>query len=135
LPPPSQWICDDCNQVIEHHSHGWVEWAVEKTHVDQWREFDFFIIHHKSYSPKNQGICRSAAYRKYSGRRTGPMLLNHSLSTALGKSDEAATWGINAPLEIFESEFVKNEPEWSDFKKRLTMPYYEEVSRFSRRLR
>lgn len=118
LPPLRQWICDECGEVIEEPSHGYVEWDErEGTGVG----FGFRIVHHNLHSPlKPDRNC----YRYQAGSH---LHLEHFL----GADGILRLLALVDPGEFhipdFDGPYVENIREWVTFFRRLHVPYFEEA--------
>ena len=125
LKPLKQWICDKCGEVIEGVEQGWLEWLVSKDRP--LRNFGFRIVHQGEYSPrKPQGTCY------FYDHWHGPELYASSnLDDFAGDNAiPALLWFIDrGPLldKDKAGPMLRDEREWAELVRRLTIPYYEEA--------
>ena len=111
LKPLEQWICDSCGEVINSPSEGYVQWQRnDNLYIE-----DYKIVHHKKYSPNKKG-CYIYDY-------------DDSLEDFVGDK------GIINSLSLLDAgpNFIPNYTpqtdirKWTEFFRRLHIPYYEEA--------
>lgn len=115
LIPGKQWICDACGGVIEQPQDGYVQWhRNSNSQID-----DFAIVHHISASPRKHQSNGCYIYNSDS-----------DLSSFLGAHGIVE---LHALIDAGPYHMPQYKPmvtdirKWSDFYKRLQLPYYEEA--------
>ena len=68
LKPLEQWVCDECGEVIEEASHGYLEWVVDA----DTRAHGFRIVHQAHHSPRQPGSDCYRYLNEPSSHRNGP---------------------------------------------------------------
>ncbi|MDD4456999.1 MAG: hypothetical protein PHC98_05350 [Syntrophotalea acetylenica] len=112
LKPLQQWYCDVCGEIIEKPSDGYVIW---KRGADL-KSSDFKIIH--------QGKCDLNSH-----------IASSALSDFLGQDGMAylTSFLSHGPVRVRlsgpSSCEIKDMDEFTDFFRRLQLPYYEEARR------
>lgn len=122
LEPLQQWVCDECGELIEEPSHGYVEWR--RTDDPPYAKYGFRIVHHALQSPN-----RSRGGDCYYSRqeRGGDMALPESLGV---KGMIHLTSWIDPGeefLEEYDGPRVRDLREWTVLFRRLQIPHYEEA--------
>ncbi|MBZ9633058.1 hypothetical protein [Clostridium sp. FP1] len=119
LQPLKQWVCDKCGEVIKCPEDGYVQWNRKNSDLEI---DDFVIVHHKPASPMKNS--RKACYIYDS---------DCDLKSFLGEKGIVELHGLLDPGQYHMPEYktrVTNIRNWSDFYKRLQLPYYEEARRY-----
>ncbi|WP_321425938.1 hypothetical protein [uncultured Bacteroides sp.] len=126
LEPLKQFYCDECGQVILRPEDGYVEWiSIYDKEKEKFISRGFRIVHHPSTSPYKANREGCYKYGDTNGRMD--IALNSFLEN------------VNVELMSFlDPGFLHNSsrkdltgiidfPEFADFSRRLTVPYYEEA--------
>ena len=152
LEPLKQWYCDDCGQLIKDPEEGWVEWWAELIDIqaedryhDHYREqlsqekaeelneekhtkvvstHTYRIIHHVAYTPKHPfSDCYKLSHEelRHQGQPNRPSLAADHIKNVMEQLPE---W------EDDKSSVIANLEEYNHFKRRLTVPYYEEAAKY-----
>jgi NAD-dependent dihydropyrimidine dehydrogenase PreA subunit len=117
LEPLKQFYCDTCGNIIEKPEDGWVEW-IGKSIDGKKVNYDFRICHHK----RECQIMIEEPYLKdlplvsFIGEKGIIRMLNF---IDIGKTFESD--------ENYSGPFLKNFRQYTEFFRRLTIPYYEEA--------
>lgn len=119
LNPLKQWICDTCGEIIERPEDGYVQWNRNDNLIID----DFVIVHHKLASPlKNHN--KNGCYKYHS---------DCDLKSFLGDRGLVELHSLLDPGPYHDPDYntrVSNIRKWSDFYKRLQLPYYEEARQY-----
>lgn len=118
LQPLKQWVCDACGEVIKSPKDGYVQW----NRNSDLEISDFVIVHHKPASP-----------RKHTENGCYIYDCDCDLESFLGESGIVELHGLLDPGPYHMPEYktmVTNIRKWSDFYKRLQLPYYEEARQY-----
>jgi hypothetical protein len=119
LKPLSEWICDECHEVIKAPSDGYVEWQETGSKMHGFR-----IVHHAPRSPRRLrgGDCY---YRD--GERGGDL----SLLEVVGEHGLVVLTSWLDVGECHEHSYsgpqVRDLREWVTLFRRLHLPHYEEA--------
>lgn len=126
LKPLEQFICDTCGQIIEKTEDGYVEWLSsfdeEKGRV---MSKEFRIVHHHAKSPLNSTKAGCYNHDLKHGRS------DVDLKSFLAHKHQYIFSFLNPgflqdPQREIPSE-IEDYAEFSDFGRRVTIPYYEEA--------
>jgi hypothetical protein len=117
LQPLEQFICDSCNQPIESIENGWVEW---ESFPDDEQEKDV---------TKNFRIChKDLRCQKFA---KSPYCSDSPLRDFTGDMAILQTTAMLDPGQYHSPTYYGPEPqnmrEFTDFLRRLTIPYYDEA--------
>lgn len=126
LEPLKEFICDECGEVIEEPSDGWVEWITNYSdEIDErYEAYNFRIVHHKVASPNPRGTCYyTDLYNDYEGTESSYHL--HDFLEDKGLSQALSILRKQAEGDI---KFKNKEAflDCLDLIRRITIPYYEE---------
>jgi hypothetical protein len=128
LKPLKQWICDDCRHVIRSAKEGWVEWLIDS---DNRKHKGFRIVHYHAYSPRSpQDVCH-----RYTDTHDEELIRNDVdytyLTNFVDRGPMPMLLMFLDPGPYVEQQFsepgVVDIREWSEFARRLTIPYYEQA--------
>lgn len=130
LQPLKQFICDECGGVISKPEDGYVEWISKFD--DEKGEFissGFRIVHHFTKSPlknnNSEGCYKYGNKKNRSDSHLDYFMedVNNTLASFLD------TGFINNPSRENRNSIV-DFPEFVDFSRRLTVPYYDEARKY-----
>lgn len=117
-----EFTCDKCGQLIKDPSDGWVEW--EKSHVGKLPTcYGFKIVHHETHSPlETQNGC-------YHYQSKGLPLADF---LGLDHMHQILSFLDNGPIHTpaYSGPNVSDLREYTEFVRRLTIPYYEEARKY-----
>lgn len=120
LRPLEQWICDQCDQIIESPKSGWIEWV----NSGDYKAGGFKIVHHASSSPYHpKGDCYH--YTHATGRADSHLeefLGDDGIPNLLRFLDLGPYHDRN-----YSGPWVRDIREFVELMRRLTIPYYEEA--------
>jgi hypothetical protein len=128
LKPLRQWICDECQRVIRAPEQGWVEWLIESKSRKQ---KGFRIVHFRAYSPRRpQAYCH--VYREQRKQGGADVLVDEVyLTHFVDRGPTPILLSFIDPGPHVEREYagpkVADLREWTEFARRLTIPYYEQA--------
>ncbi|MCD7978332.1 MAG: hypothetical protein LUG51_14715 [Tannerellaceae bacterium] len=125
----NQFVCDECGQIIKIPQEGIVEWIKRRDENKKEYVEGFRIIHTQEASPlrkgEKEGCCR---YNKHPGCRNMPLpnvlsvanaFVLHFLNPGYFRcSQEESLWNECKVTDFYE---------YTNFARRITVPYYEEV--------
>ncbi len=113
-----QWVCDVCGEIIEKSSDGYVIWKADLNN----KYYDFKIVHQcRRDSMGNIAGCDNL--REYPLSAHLPNFLGkRGLVYLLSFIDVGA---MHSPDNLYT--YVKDMREFTEFFKRLQIPYYEEA--------
>ena len=120
MNPLKQFVCDTCGQIIESPEEGWVEWVCE---IDGRNARAFRICHHVAISPR----CSPEGCYLH-GREAGrsDMHLDSFLENPMIELLRLLDVGPHHDPD-FTGPRVANVREWTEFARRLSLPYYEQA--------
>lgn len=126
LVPLGQFICDECGSVIESPEDGYVEWESVR---EDGRTIvrGFRIVHHARVSPLG-GL--EGCYRYGNSPYRMDMHLNYFLEHAHQYMFSFLYLGQMHDPDFRVGCQVIDFVQFTDFFKRLTIPYYEEARRY-----
>jgi len=121
LKPLEQWICDECETIIQSPDQGWLEWL----HGPGFRDnYGFRIVHSVPFSP-GQPDSHCQAYANHGAVNDLP------LTSASGPRAMAMLLALLDVGPLHENDYkgplVRDIREWVELARRLTIPYYEEA--------
>ncbi|MCC8144630.1 MAG: hypothetical protein LUD02_05130 [Tannerellaceae bacterium] len=127
-----QFICDECGLIISSPEEGFVEWLNYPGKDGRERVGGFRIVHHGGASPWRK-VEREGCYRY--GKEIGHRDLH--LDYILPVANAFILHFLNpgyfrcfSEEEHYNSCQVDNFYEFTDFARRLTIPYYEEAQQY-----
>lgn len=125
-----QFVCDECGAIIESPQEGFVEWENRKDNNGKRIASGFRIVHHIVTSPL-RGIKPEGCYRY---TQHSPHKEDRLLSALLPVATPFLMTFLNpgcfrslTPESHYNSCRILNFYEFTDFARRLTIPYYEEA--------
>lgn len=128
LEPLRQWICDDCHRIIGSPEQGWVEWLIES---GSRKQKGFRIVHFRNYSPRRpRAYCH--IYREQRKQGGADELVDEVyLTHFVDRGSTPILLSFIDPGPYVEKEYagpkVAELREWTEFARRLTIPYYEQA--------
>ena len=127
LRPLEQFICDTCGDIIENLHDGYVEW--EEGTDDNGHPFarDFRIVHHRRVSPIQT---REGCYTYGNSNYRHDMHLEHFLAHVHQYLTSFMDLGMVHDSDSHIGCRIVDFREFTEFVRRLTIPYYEEARRY-----
>ena len=126
LKPLEQFICDECGEIINSPKEGYVE-QVEKLNEDgKWIARGFRIVHAYYASPRKK-VNTEGCYRY--GNESGRMdiglddFIQYAKQNMFSFLDKGVIYDRNGTIGCQ----IENFREFTEFFKRLIIPYYEEA--------
>lgn len=125
LEPLSEYICDNCNEIINNPSEGILEWVSERSDNKSFVNRDFKILHHNAHSPIRDQNGRGCTIHRDT-RGLSDVGLNELLNENSGMSYLLTLIDPGAiHLPNYENILVNNVRVYIDLVRRLTIPNYE----------
>lgn len=129
LTPLKQFICDECGDIINTPSEGYIEWEEGLDKDGKWFAKGFRIVHHFPASPYKDSR-REGCYKYAGSRYRHDIDLEGFLRTAHQQLYSFLNIGFfHDPYETRKCT-ITDFGEFVDFAKRLTIPYYEEARQY-----
>src|SRR4030042_2172493 len=126
LEPLKQFICDKCGGLIESPRDGWVEWLEQGDDTMYNSQYGFKIVH---ANPK----CYFYPDPQYPGSLSSPL---EYFVGERGYSQLLCFLDLGPfIMKDYKGPRVKDMREFVELMRRLTLPYYEEVRQYAKRLR
>lgn len=125
LKPLKQFICDECNQVINTPKEGYVEWESGFDEKDKPFSRGFRIVHIPPSSPYKHNP--EGCYKYGKSRYRSDIDLESFLKSAHQEMFSRLDKGRFLDPTNSEGCKISNFREFVEFFRRLTVPYYEEA--------
>ena len=128
LKPLRHWICDECRRVIRGPEQGWVEWLTES---ESRKHKGFRIVHFRDYSPRRPHAYCHVYRQQRQQDATEEVVDEVYLTHFVDRGSIPILLSFVDPGPYAEKEYsgpkVADFREWTEFARRLTIPYYEEA--------
>ena len=123
LVPLQQWICDHCGEIIQRPEDGYAEWISDCENSSKGAK-GFKIVHHAPASPRQpHGDCY---FYEASSLALSDMIGPTGLVRLLAHLDV----GPQHDPDANRSPRIANFREYTEFFRRLHVPYYEEARQY-----
>ena len=127
LKPLEQFICDECGHIITSSHEGYVEWEAGQDIEGACFARGFRIVHHLHSSPLGG---REGCYKYGNSNYRHDMHLNNFLENAHQYMCSFLDLGLLHDPDCRIGCRIQDFREYSDFFRRLTIPYYEEARKY-----
>lgn len=128
LIPLTQFVCDKCGKLIEKPSDGYVEWLTIYTPNEPVTVSEFKIIHAQVTSPNKAH--KEGCHHHLNSDHLSDIDLSHFLKNAHQYIYAFLSPGPLHDIEGNEPSQVVDFAAFTDFARRLTIPYYEEARQY-----